>query len=492
METSAIPVDCSQPDRIHDGVSTAAGWHDWPAIDPCDYGAKADGTQLDTVMIQAAIDAASARRGGRVVLRGGTFLSGSIFLKPHTALVIDAGGVLKGTTEPRAYAKVCSRWMNEERTVTAGLVNATGIHGVRISGGGTIRGDGFLWWNAHWAQAGRPDKMDTEMRRVLEHEPGSAMAQRLMLKMVPPQPILITGCRDVLVEGIHIVDSPSWTLHTLFCEDVKIRQVTIRTSSRFGMHAPSTDGIDIDSCRNVHIHHCDVSCHDDNFCLKSGRGAQGAAVNRPTENVLIHDCVAREGHGLLALGTEFAGGLRNIIMRDCRAEGTQMGLRFKSNIGNGGAMENVVAENIVCTDVACPIRFRLQNNYAIGGKLPDGYVAGPAGIPHFRNFTFRNVKATGADTCVSMVAYADRTFDNVIFDNVELEGRAGVNLVNACNWDLRGLRQVRCAGGRPIALRDCANVTLPDWYDPGADYPPEAPLVRNDPLPPYHDHCGFC
>ncbi|MHC4886673.1 MAG: glycosyl hydrolase family 28 protein [Planctomycetota bacterium] len=92
--------------------------------------------------------------------------------------------------------------------------------------------------------------------------------------------------------------------------------------------------------------------------------------------MLIHDCIAREGHGLLGLGTEFAGSLRNIVMRDCRAEGTQMGLRFKSNTGNGGVMENVLAENIEMVDVAHPIRFRLRNFYPDG--LPPEYVQGPA------------------------------------------------------------------------------------------------------------------
>ena len=475
----------------HDGVSKAVGWQDWPEVDPREFGAKADGLQLDTAAIQAAIDRASARKGGRVVLRGGCFLSASLFLKPYTALVVDAGAVLKCATDPRAYTRVRSRWMNEEAAETAGLINAIGIHGVRISGTGIIQGDGAIWWNAYWAQAGNLPKMDPTLRRVLADEPEGGLSRRLLTPAVPPQPILVTGCRDVLIEGVRIVDSPSWTVHTLWCEDVEIRHVTICTSSRFGTHAPSTDGIDIDSCRNVHIHHCDVSCHDDNFCLKSGRGSQGAAANRPTENVLIHDCVAREGHGLLALGTEFAGGLRNIVMRDCRAEGTQMGLRFKSNIGNGGAIENVVAENIRCTDVAYPIHFRLRNFYASGPEVPEGYVAGPAGVPFFRNFTFRNVTASGADTCLGMVAYADRTFDNVVFDNVELEGRAGLKLVNARNWDLRGLRPVRCDGGPPITMRDCANIALPEWFEPRKDqYPPEAP-AGNAAMPPYWDHCGF-
>lgn len=478
------------PKVVHDGVSTAIGWQDWPEVDPREFGAKADGRELDTAAIQAAIDRASARKGGRVVLRGGCFLSASLFLKPYTALVIDAGAVLKGTTDPQAYTRVRSRWYNEEAAETAGLINAIGMHGVRISGAGVIRGDGVIWWNAHWAQAGNLQKMDPALRRVLEEEPQSALSRRLLTPVVKPQPILVTGCRDVLIEGVRIVDSPSWTVHTLWCEDIEIRHVTICTSSRFGTHAPSSDGIDIDSCRNVHIHHCDVSCHDDNFCMKSGRGSQGAAVNRPTENVLIHDCIAREGHSLLGLGTEFAGGLRNIVMRNCRAEGTHMGIRFKSNIGNGGAIENILIEDVTCAAVMVPVTFRLRNYYSDGAEVPVGYVAGPAGVPHFRNIVLRNFTATGADECLRMTAYADRMFENVLFDNVALAGRAGLRLVNAQNWDLRGLRPVGCEGGPPIRMRDCCNVILPEWFDPAAGYLPEKPSVPSPRWPSYYDHDG--
>ncbi|MHC4886672.1 MAG: hypothetical protein ACYTGH_16465 [Planctomycetota bacterium] len=90
-----------------------------------------------------------------------------------------------------------------------------------------------------------------------------------------------------------------------------------------------------------------------------------------------------------------------------------------------------------------------------------------------------------------MVAYEDKTFDNVVFDNVELEGRVGLRILNARNWDLRGLTSVRCAGGPPIEVRDSVNVLLPDWFDPTAAYPPEVAPDKEAKVPPYHEHCGF-
>ncbi len=454
----------------HTGPSTAAGWESWPVFDPRHYGAKADGSTLDTPAIQAAIEAASAASGGRIVLRGGTFLTGSLFLKPYTALVIDAGAVLKGTTDWRAYPLIPSRHAGVEGVYPAGIVNAWGVHGVRISGGGTLDGSGFIWWNAFWARARQFDKMDSIFRPVVEDAPQSAAARDLLDRPGEPKPLLIGACRDVLIDGIHIRDSATWTLHAVYCEDVEIRGVTIRNASS-RMHAPCTDGIDIDSCRNVHVHHCDIACHDDCICLKSGRGLDGARVNRPTENVLIHDCVSGAGHALVGLGTEFAGGIRNVVIRNCRAEGTQMGLRFKSNIGNGGVIENVMADTITCVNTAYPIQFRLRDAFGVRDGKPGAaaYVAGPAGIPAFRNVTIRNLTATGAKICLNTIPYADQTFDNVILENVSLEGEAGLQVYNARNWDLRGVTRAACSAGPFFDIRDSRNILLPAWHEAGGN-----------------------
>lgn len=465
MDRSDIVVDMCQSAMGHTGPTTAGGWDKWPVYDPRDYGAKADGGTLDTAAIQAAIDAASAARGGRIVLRGGTFLTASLFLKPYTALVIEEEATLKGTTAWQAYPFIRSRKEGVECVCLAGIINACGIHGVRISGKGTLDGSGFPWWNGFWARKGMLEKMDPALRKIVEDDPGSEAARDLLDRPGEPKPILIGACRDVLIEGLHIRDSASWTLHAFYCEDVEIRQVTIR-NAQADMHAPCTDGIDIDSCRGVHIHHCDIACHDDCICLKSGRGRDGARVNRPTENVRIHDCVAGEGHALVALGTEFSGGIRNVTIRDCRSEGTQVGLRFKSNIGNGGTIENVLAENVACVNTAYPIEFRLRDAFGVHEGKPEAgaYVPGPAGIPSYRNITIRDFTATGAKACIRMIAYLDHTFDNLVFENVSLEGAAGLQIHNARNWDLRGIVHAACAKGPIFDVRNSKNVLLPSWY----------------------------
>jgi polygalacturonase len=310
--------------------------------------------------------------------------------------------------------------------------------------------------------------MDPVLRAVVENSPGSAEARDLLDRPGEPRPILIGACRDVLVEGLHIKDSATWTLHILYCEEVEIRGVTIRNAQPH-IHAPCTDGIDIDSSRNVRVRHCDIACHDDGICLKSGRGRDGARVNRPTENVTIHDCVVGEAHSLVGLGTEFSGGIRNVLIRDCRSEGSRAALRFKSNIGNGGTIENVVAENVVCVKTEYPIHFRLRDAFGVREGKPGAaaYLPEPDGIPHYRNITFRNVTATGATACLGTIAYDDQTFDNVVFDKVSLQGEAGLQISNARNWDLRGLTHAACSSGPLFDVKQSENILYPFWHEVG-------------------------
>ncbi len=119
--------------------------------------------------------------------------------------------------------------------------------------------------------------------------------------------------KNILIEGVHIMGSSMWTLHILYCENVVIRNVIVET---YPGH--NTDGIDIDSSREVRISDSFLTTGDDSICLKSGKDADGRRVNRPTENVTITNCNIRHGHGAVVLGSETAGGIRNVVASEYR------------------------------------------------------------------------------------------------------------------------------------------------------------------------------
>ena len=141
-----------------DGTEIPAWFHDTTRVDlsglkryvVTDYGVDrwADGVQ--TKELQAVIDQCAAEGGGVVVIPRGTFLSGSLFFKPKTHLLIEEGGELKGSDRIRDFKIVKTRMEGQTLDYFAALVNADGVDGFTITGPGTINGNGQKYWEEFW------------------------------------------------------------------------------------------------------------------------------------------------------------------------------------------------------------------------------------------------------------------------------------------------------------------------------------------------------
>jgi polygalacturonase len=443
----------------HEGISLAANHSQWSDFDVRNFGARGDGKTLDTKAIQQAIDAA-ARIGGRVVLSNGIFISGSMFLKPGVGLHIEKGATLKGTQDETQYPTIKTRVAGIEMPWPAGLINADNMHGVRITGLGTIDGSGQPWWDKFWS--------------TREKNKGPIPADWMVGR---PRPIVVSRSKDVYIEGLTIIDSPFWTVHVIYSEEIEINGLIIRSPKG----AASSDGIDIDSCRNVLIRDCDISCDDDCIVLKSGRDADGLRVNLPTENVVVRDCITRMGHGMVGCGTEISGGVRNVLVKNCKAIGTTRGIRLKSRIGRGGSIENILYEDIVMEDVRTVIRFRITDRDAADKgwmflEEPVEPLSGETALPKIRNIVIRNVKANGALWCIHCLGDARTPFSNVIFENVELSGSNGMNVEHAVGWDMRGVK-AKAAEGKLLVLKNVKNSIFPSQAE--ADAKPAASGKQN-------------
>ena len=180
--------------------------------------------------------------------------------------------------------------------------------------------------------------------------------------------------KNILIEGIHIMGSPMWVLHMLYCENVVIRNVVVES-----FPGANTDGVDIDSCRHVRISDSYFDTGDDAICLKSGKDADGLRVNRPTEDVAITNCTIHRGHGAVVLGSETSGGIRNVVASNIVAQGTDRGIRIKSTRGRGGLLENIRFDNWVIEDTPDPA-IEVTNYYT---RAPDEPVS--VRTPVFRN-----------------------------------------------------------------------------------------------------------
>jgi polygalacturonase len=168
-------------------------------------------------------------------------------------------------------------------------------------------------------------------------------ASKLRVNFIQPY-----RCRNVIIEGVRIVNSPMWEVNPVLCTNVTIRGLNISS------HGPNNDGCDPESCRDVLIERCTFDTGDDCIALKSGRNQDGRRLHAPIENVVIRDCEMRDGHGGVVIGSEVSGGARNIFAERCRMDSPRLDrvLRFKTNSTRGGVLERVAIRHITVGEVA--------------------------------------------------------------------------------------------------------------------------------------------
>ncbi len=380
-----------------------------------DHGAIGDGKTLNTMAIQAAIDRCATNGGGEVVVPRGTFVTGSIFLKQGVALRVEKWGVLKGSQNTNDYPWINTRIAGLEMKWPAALVNADGVTNLTISGAGTIDGSGERWWREYWeARAKEPGRADPHF------------------KIARPRLVHIINSTNVIVQGLRLKDSAFWNLQLTYCDGVEVRNLTVRAPLK-PLRAASSDGIDIDSTRNVLITGCDIECADDAICLKAGRDADGLRVNRPTENVIIEKCRVGHAAGLVVFGSETAGGIRNVTVRDCRAEvGCEEVVRFKTKMGRGGVVENILYDNITAVGTARVFSFNMNAFSTM--CVPEEFrteVPSPEGTPVFRNITVRNLRATDCKSAGQLVGLVESPLRDVKLENVSIVAEQGFTIQNA-------------------------------------------------------------
>ncbi|MBN1783152.1 glycoside hydrolase family 28 protein [bacterium] len=369
-----------------------------------DHGAVGDGLTLNTLKIQAVIDQCAEDGGGTLVVPEGVFLTGSIYLKQGVHLLIEKGGVLKGTVNPDDYPQVFTRWEGEEKEWTAALVNAFGMTDVRISGEGIVDGSGDQW-------------MDRYPRGSRE------------LKTGRPRLIAIQDCKDVLVSGITLKNQACWGLFILYSEDVIAENLIIRAEHDI----ISSDGIDVDSSTRVRITNCDIDVNDDCIAIKSGKDEDGRRVNRPAEDILVEKCLFRYGHGGVSMGSEMSGGIRKVEIRDCTVEADNWApIRFKSQPSRGGIVEDITYRNIVLRDTRKAFEFNMAWRMVPPVKPPSDP------LPKVRNVNIINVSGT-VDQVGDMHGLEDSPIENVVFENCTIHARIGFKLENVKGLDLSGL-----------------------------------------------------
>jgi len=329
-----------------------------------------------TLAIQAAIDACAALGGGTVMVPAGRWVTGALFLASHVELHLESGSVLVASRRFEDYPLVQSRWEGKTGTVHAPLIGGEHLERIALTGRGTIDGQGDAWWG--------PFREG---------------------KLLHPRPRLVafTSCRDVLIEGVKLINSPSWTVNPVGCSQVRIHGISIRNPA----DSPNTDGINPDSCSDVVISDCFVSVGDDCITLKSGTEAEDGIHRAPCRDIAVTNCILEKGHGGVVIGSEMSGGVKNVVISNCLFRGTDRGIRLKSRRGRGGVVENIRVTNIVMEDVLCPLTMNLY--YHCNGGRGVAKVASrevqpvEASTPAFRQISLSGIRATGVKLAAAWI-----------------------------------------------------------------------------------------
>jgi polygalacturonase len=363
------------------------------------FGATGDGKTRDTAAFQKALDACAAAGGGKVAVPAGDYLIGSIELKSNTTLWLEKDAKLLGSPDLADYPVIKVRWEGRWIDGHRALISAAKAEHIAVVGPGHVAGNPTLG--------------------------GRQMPRR-------PAVIEPIDCRDVRLEGFSASQQRMWTIHPTYCEDVVVRNLTIRSVGG------NSDGVDVDSCKHVRIEGCDIESGDDCIAIKSGRGMEGYRLARATEDVLISNCTLGDNiFACIGIGSETSGGIRNVRIEHCKFTFAKTyAIYIKSRPGRGAFIENISAHDL---EVATTPGGFLRVNLLSSGIQDPEPVPGDEGIPFARNFSFTDVRVN----CGTLVEAASispvKPVDGFSIVNVTGTCKKAITLANITRAELRDI-----------------------------------------------------
>jgi polygalacturonase len=405
-----------------------------------DYGAKGDGQQLETPAISKAIDACANNGGGTVYFPPGQYLTGTVTLKSHVTLDLDSGATILGSTNEEDYPVLTDPWDNTQK-VLAPLFYADHAENITLTGRGTIDGQGQIWWKRFWLFSGK---------RGMTAKTPEQIAEAKKVEYGRPRLIRFVHCHDVVIEHLSLTNSPFWTVSPLFCDFVRVDGLTIQNP----VPSPNTDGINPESCRNVQIINCRIDVGDDCVTLKSGLNELGRKMGIPDENITIANCVMMRGHGGVAIGSEMSGGVKNVTVANCVFQGTDIGLRVKSQRGRGGYVENFTACNITMENVPHPI---VVTTFYQGKDKPADVFEVNEGTPQFHDFLFNNITARGANDAGSITGLRELPVGDIVLSNIRIAAKKGFTCRNARHVSFNDV-EINPEEGPALTLKNSSDI----------------------------------
>ena len=435
-----------------------------------DFGAVSGGKVLNTKAFADAIAAVSGKGGGRVIIPAGIWLTGPVILKSNLDLHTESGAVVIFSQDKDLYPLVETSFEGLNTWRCTSPITGKDLENIAFTGEGIWDGSGDAWrhvkkekltesqWKKLVASGGCLNEKKNEWYPSEQYR--SAMGNADMnvntgLKtkqefeairdFLRPVMVSLIHCKKVLLDGPTFQNSPAWCIHPMICEDLTVRYVTVRNP----WYSQNGDGINIESCKNVMVHDASFDVGDDAICIKSGKDKVGRDRGIPSENIVVKNCIVYHGHGGVTIGSEMSGGVRNVHVSDCSFIGTDVGLRFKSNRGRGGIVENIYMSKINMVNIPAQA---ISIDLYYGGKSAsevldekdqegtDDTMPVTEETPLFRKIFIRDIICKGAYQAIFLQGLPEMNLENIQFENLQMEADRGLSCKDISNVNIKGLK----------------------------------------------------
>ncbi|GAB6119156.1 glycoside hydrolase family 28 protein [Dysgonomonas termitidis] len=429
-----------------------------------DMGADTTGAKACTALINNTIRKAAQEGGGTIYFPAGQYLTAAIHMESNITIEIEAGATLKFSTNFEDYLPfVRMRWEGVFMNSLSPLFYARNVENITIKGRGIIDGQGHTWWAESRRiideinNNGKTLSTNSFQQKWLDANKGIKVSpyyeKSLERKFFRPPFIQFLECKNILIEGITIQNSPFWTINPEGCDNIVITGVTVYNPWA-NPKGHNTDGINPSSCRNVRISDCFISVGDDCITIKSGRDEDGRIYGRPCENITVTNCVMLTGHGGVVIGSEMSGSIKKVTISNCVFNGTDAGIRLKASRGRGGVVEEIRVNNIIMNDI--------QRNAFIFDLFYDKESqAEPVSerTPVFRNIHISDVTGSNIKKIGYITGIDEMPADEISFSNINMTAIEGFTVKTASNIHFHNV-DFSSEKGSPFSFSDTKNIIL--------------------------------
>lgn len=474
-----------------------------------DVGGKPDGISLNTEAFEKAMKSLSDKGGGTLIVPKGIWFTGPIVFRSNINMHLEKGALILFSPDFNLYPLVETVFEGLDTRRCQSPISGRNLQNVAITGQGSIDGSGHAW---------RPLKKEKVTERMWKqvvssggvvrggnywfptagslkgHEmsdmnvPRKDMTETQWLEIkdfLRPVMISFIECKNVLLEGVLFENSPAWNIHPLMCENVIIDGIYVKNPS----YSQNGDGLDLESCVNSIVVNSTFDVGDDAICIKSGKDEDGRRRGRPTVNLIVDNCKVFHGHGGFIVGSEMSGGVKNISVSNCQFLGTDVGLRFKSNRGRGGVVENIYISDIYMFNIATEsFLFDLyyggksaSESLDAGDVTPKEVVLPPVNekTPVFKNIFVENIVSRNARRALFFNGLPEMNIDNIQLKNAFITSSIGGELSESSNIQFENVTIIP-EKGPALKLNNVKNFNAEQFKNPeGMEKPIEITGTKN-------------